>query len=235
MIKISKLTVHYQNVLALENVDTEIHQGEMIAIVGANGAGKSTLLKAIMAQVKAAAGGVEFKKFGLKNIAYLPQSQKVDRSFPITVKEFVSAGTWRKTGLWRAFTPFLNKQMLACLRQVGLENSEHKQIGELSGGQFQRMLFARMLIQDAQILILDEPFNSVDMHTTRDLAAVIQGCHAAGKTVIAVIHDMPLVKQYFPETALLAGRLIAKGPTEQVLTQDNMCKAGFHPATVNEL
>ncbi|WP_028862714.1 metal ABC transporter ATP-binding protein [Psychromonas aquimarina] len=235
MIKISQLTVHYQNIPALENINTEIHQGEMLAVVGANGAGKSTLLKAVMGQLKPAAGCVEFQKYGLKNIAYLPQSQKVDRSFPITVKEFVSAGTWRKTGLWRAFTPLLNKQLSACLSQVGLKNSEHKQIGELSGGQFQRMLFARMLIQDAQILILDEPFNSVDMHTTRDLAAVIQACHAAGKTVIAVIHDMHLVKQYFPEALLLAGRLIAKGPTEQVLTQDNMCKAGFHPAVVNEL
>jgi zinc/manganese transport system ATP-binding protein len=227
VIHISQLTVYYKQLLALDDINVEITEGEMVAIVGANGAGKSTLLKSIMGQINAQQGQISFSRHGLKQIAYLPQSQMIERQFPITVKEFVAAGSWRKTGIFKRFTQELLAQLSHCLEQVGLAQFEKKQISELSGGQFQRMLFARMLMQDAEILILDEPFNSVDMQTTRDLMKVINHCHQRGKTVIAVVHDLPLVKQFFPEVLMIAKSMVAKGPTHQTLSEKNLRAVGF--------
>lgn len=227
MIQISQVSVYYKQLLALENVNVDIKENAMIAIVGANGSGKSTLLKTIMGQITPHSGDVTFNKYSASEVAYLPQSQSIDKQFPITVKEFVAAGAWNKIGLFKGFSRTQVSQLTACLEQVGLAQHQKHQISELSGGQFQRMLFARMLMQDADILILDEPFNSVDTQTTRDLMKVIDQCHQLGKTVIAVVHDLPLVKQFFPEVLMIAKTVIATGPTNQTMTESNLRAVGF--------
>ena len=228
IIKINHLSVRYQQVLALDNISATIYQGEMLAIVGANGAGKSTLLKSLLAEQLPYAGSIDFVTHQSKSIAYLPQSHLIDADFPISVKEFIFAGNWRKSGLWQRLTGQQNSTLTHCLQQVGLEDLQHKQISCLSGGQFQRMLFARMLMQDADILLLDEPFNNIDQQTTIDLIQILLQCQQQGKTVIAVIHDLNLVKQYFPSVMLLATSLIAKGISSTVLNNHNLIKAGFH-------
>jgi len=227
VIKITQLSIYYKQLLALENINVEIQSNAMIAIVGANGSGKSTLLKTIMGQITPHTGHIHFSDSSLNDVAYLPQSQMIDRQFPITVKEFVAAGAWKEIGLFRSFSKKLLVKLTACLQQVGLENALQKQIAELSGGQFQRLLFARMLMQDANILILDEPFNSVDMQTTRDLMKVLHQCHLDGKTVLAVVHDLPLVKQFFPEVLMIAKTVVAQGETTQTLTEQNLRRVGF--------
>jgi len=226
-IHIDNLTVFYRQLLALEKVSASIPQGELVAIVGPNGAGKSTLVKSIMQQCKSSCGCVKVLGTDPKSIAYLPQSQQIDRKFPITVREFISAGAWNRIGFWGRLTGAENTLLMQALAQVNLDGVEDRQISSLSDGQFQRVLFARMLMQDADVLLLDEPFNAIDAQTTEDLVNVIKHCQSKGKTVIAVIHDLLLVQRFFPTTLLLATKLIAYGKTESVMTPTNLAKAGY--------
>jgi len=227
MIKINNLSVAYQQNIALSHITTTIDRGDLVAIVGPNGAGKSTLLKSIMQQMTVVSGSIELDPFSLKNIAYLPQTSQIDRKFPITVTEFVSAGAWQRCSFWRIFSRKEQHLLQQALATVDLENMAARQISQLSGGQFQRMLFARMLLQDADILLLDEPFGGIDAQTTELLMRVIQTCQQQGKTVIAVIHDLALVQRYFPTTLLVATTLIAAGKTKDVLTQSHLIQAGY--------
>ena len=227
MIKINDLSVSYQENIALSHISTTIDDGDLVAIVGPNGAGKSTLLKSIMQQMAAVSGSIELGRLSLKDIAYLPQSSQIDRKFPITVTEFVSAGAWQRCSFWRLFSRNEQHLLQQALAKVDLENMAERQISQLSGGQFQRMLFARMLLQDADILLLDEPFGGIDAQTTELLMHVIQACQQQGKTVIAVLHDLALVQRYFPTTLLVATKLIASGRTSDVLTQQYLLQAGY--------
>jgi len=227
MINIIDLSVNYKESLALDKVSIRIGKGELIAVVGANGAGKSTLLKSIMQQLKPSSGSIDLGKLTLKNLAYLPQSHQIDRQFPITVREFISAGAWQRISFWRVFGRAEQLLLEKALDQVNLKGVEDRQISTLSGGQFQRMLFARMLMQDAEILLLDEPFNAIDAQTTMDLMDVIHHCQNKGKTIITVIHDLALVERFFPNVMLLATQLIASGKTKSVMTGENLSKAGY--------
>ncbi|MEH6453551.1 MAG: metal ABC transporter ATP-binding protein [Psychromonas sp.] len=235
MINIIDLCVNYKDSLALDGISTEIKEGDLVAVVGANGAGKSTLLKSIMGQLKPSSGHVDLGQLSPKDIAYLPQSHQIDRKFPITVHEFVSAGAWRRTGFWRIFSNTEKLSLQQALSKVNLIGVEERQISALSGGQFQRMLFARMLMQDAEILLLDEPFAAIDAQTTMDLMDVIHDCQKQGKTIITVIHDLALVNRFFPKVILLAKHLIGSGDTNLVMTGENLSKAGYqHIAYIPE-
>jgi zinc/manganese transport system ATP-binding protein len=227
MINIVDLSVTYKHLLALDNLSIKIKKGSLTAVVGPNGAGKSTLLKTIMGQIKPNQGLVDLGSFTTKNIAYLPQSHQIDKSFPITVGEFVSAGAWQRTSFWRAFSQSEKKLLAQALAKVNLEETEKRQISALSGGQFQRMLFARMLLQDADILLLDEPFAAIDAQTSIDLMAVIHDCQNQGKTIITVVHDLALVSHFFPNVILLSKKLICSGATASVMTGENLSKAGY--------
>ena len=226
-INITDLTVYYRDSLALDQVSASIQKGELLAVIGPNGAGKSTLIKSIMQQLKPSCGCVELAGVDPKSIAYLPQSHQIDRKFPISVREFVSAGAWKRTGFWRQFCCLEERDLEQALEKVNLKGIEERQIDTLSGGQFQRVLFARMLMQDADILLLDEPFNAIDAQTTEELMEVINHCQQAGKTVIAVVHDLLLVQRFFPNTMLLATQMIAHGKTDAVMTVENLAKAGY--------
>jgi zinc/manganese transport system ATP-binding protein len=227
MINILNLCVNYKDSLALDNISVQINKGQLVAIVGANGAGKSTLLKTIIGQLRPSSGSVELGTLTPKDIAYLPQSHKIDRKFPITVKEFISAGSWKRIGFWKKYNQAENELLKQALYKVNLEGFEKRQINTLSGGQFQRMLFARMLMQDAEIILLDEPFAAIDTQTTMALIDVINDCRQQGKTIITVIHDLSLVSQFFPNVMLLAKELIAWGNAKTVMTGHNLSKAGY--------
>lgn len=226
-INITNLSVYYRDSLALSDVSASIEKGQLLAVVGPNGAGKSTLIKSIMQQIKPNAGSVELAGVNPKSIAYLPQSHQIDRKFPISVREFVSAGAWKRTGFWRRFCCLEQADLEQALAKVNLEGIENRQINTLSGGQFQRVLFARMLMQDADVLLLDEPFNAIDAQTTEELMEVINHCQQKGKTVIAVVHDLLLVQRFFPNTMLLSKKLIAYGETSTVMTDKNLIEAGY--------
>ena len=219
------LTVSYQNRPAVHHVGAEFADGSMWAVFGPNGAGKSTLLKAVMGLEKAETGGVRWEGLQRKDIAYLPQQSDIDRSQPMTVFELAAMGLWYEIGFFGRVNAAQRARVLDALQRVEMQDFAGRQIAHLSNGQFQRVLFARMLAQDARFLLLDEPFNAVDARTTFALLEVLRRCNQEGRAVVAVLHDYEQVRAYFPNTLLLAREKIAAGATEKVLTDEYLRQA----------
>jgi zinc/manganese transport system ATP-binding protein len=220
-IEFNNLTLAYERHPALHHLSTNIEQGSLTAVVGPNGSGKSTLLKLITGEIRQSSGQLH-RDWARHDIAYLPQQARLDRSFPITVHDFLCSGLWRDLGAFRApKVADLNRLRLA-LAQVGLRDFEHRQISGLSGGQLQRLLFARLLLQDRPVLLLDEPFNAIDARTAQDLLALIRHWHGQARTILVVTHDLDQARAHFPRTLLLARELLAHGPTQEVLTPANL-------------
>jgi zinc/manganese transport system ATP-binding protein len=224
MVTLDNLTVSYRQHPALHHISGQFATGSLTAVIGPNGSGKSTLLKAIMGLLQPGGGRVHASA-ARTDIAYLPQQAEIDRSFPMVVRDCVLLGCWSAMGAWGGTSPALLAQVDAAIHAVGLEGFEQRAVGSLSSGQFQRVLFARMLVQDAQLILLDEPFNAMDSRTTTALLALVHQWHAQGRTVIAVLHDDTQVMQHFPQTLLLARELVAWGDTRQVLTAPNLQRA----------
>ena len=224
-IDVHRLCVSYDRRAALRELSGSFAPGSLTAVVGPNGAGKSTLLKAIAGLLRPAAGAIVRQDRGACDLAYLPQAAEIDRSFPITVADTVLLGAWRRTGAFRAVSPAVTARAREALGAVGLDGFGPRLIGALSAGQFQRVLFARLLLQDAPVVILDEPFTAIDARTTRDLLEVVRRWHAERRTIIAVLHDMEQVRTHFPRTLLLAREPVAWGPTPEVLTAANLERA----------
>ncbi|WP_455977322.1 metal ABC transporter ATP-binding protein [Methylorubrum populi] len=223
IIRLRGLTLGYDRHPAVHHLDGTIAPGDLLAVVGPNGAGKSTLLKGIVGEIRALDGTIETEaRPGA--IAYLPQAAEIDRSFPLSVLDLVAMGLWRPLGPWRSLSRRRGR-LLDALSAVGLDGFEDRPIGTLSGGQFQRALFARLIVQDAGIILLDEPFTGIDERTTADLLALIRGWRAEGRTVVAALHDLAQVRAHFPSTLVLARRPIAWGPTAEVLTPAVLARA----------
>ncbi|WP_353640883.1 zinc ABC transporter ATP-binding protein AztA [Mesorhizobium sp. WSM2239] len=217
------LTLGYNSHPAVHHLNGAVTTGSLTAVVGANGSGKSTLMKGIVGVLKPMAG-ICLNAKGAR-IAYLPQQSELDRSFPARVVDLVSLGLWPRRGLLGRFTKDDREQVSKALMAVGLEGFEKRPIDTLSGGQLQRALFARVLVQDAEIILLDEPFNAVDAKTVGDLIALIKRWHGEKRTIMVVIHDLDLVRRHFPETLLLARRPIAWGDTAEALKPENLLRA----------
>ena len=213
-IELRDVTVRYGRQVALQALSGAFAAGSLTAVVGANGAGKSTLLGVIAGTIRPSAGEVVRPA---QPLAYLPQITALDRGFPLTVAELIALGGWRKFGAFRAANASLREAAHAAAQTVGLTDHLHRRIGELSAGQLQRALFARLILQDAPVILLDEPFAAVDAETTCVLLDNIERWHRAGRTVIAVLHDFGLVRARFPATLVLAGRCVAWGPTDAAL------------------
>jgi len=224
-IRIRNLTLGYDRHPAVHHVDGTIEKGALLAVVGPNGAGKSTLLKGLAGALSPLSGAVEMAASDRRAIAYLPQAAEIDRTFPITVMEMVAMGLWRLTGLFGGLSKADTEAVEQALAAVGLTGFEARTIGTLSGGQLQRMLFARLLVQDAQLILLDEPFTAIDAKTSADLLDLVRRWNAERRTVVAVLHDMETVRQAFPQSLLMARRAIAWGPTDEVLTPENLLAA----------
>ena len=219
------VTLGYDRHPAVHHLSGEVATGALLAIVGPNGAGKSTLFRGVVGILKPLAGSILTGGVAARNIAYLPQSADIDRSFPISVFDFVGTGLWRQTGFFGGVGKEARASVAQALAAVGLSGFENRGIGTLSGGQMQRMLFARVLLQDARLIVLDEPFNAIDTKTSADLMALVERWHAEKRTVLAALHDMDLVRAHFPETLLLARGKVAWGATAEVLTSENLAEA----------
>ena len=219
------LTLGYDRHPAVHHLDGAVHTGSLTAVVGPNGAGKSTLFKGVVGALKPLAGRIERNGVRPQDIAYLPQVAEIDRSFPINVYDMVAMGLWRRKGLFGGVGREDRDAIEAAIATVGLTGFEQRPIGTLSGGQMQRMLFARLLLQDARVIILDEPFAAIDAKTSADLLKLVRRWHAEQRTVLAALHDLDVVKANFPETLMLAREPVAWGETAEVLTADNWVKA----------
>lgn len=158
-------------------------------------------------------------------MAYLPQQSEINRTFPARVIDLVSLGFWQKRGLRGRMTQQDRLDLSSCLAAVGLQGFENRSLDSLSGGQMQRALFARTMLQDADLILLDEPFNAIDERAIRDLVGLIKDWVAEGRTVLCVLHDHALVHAHFPETLLIARKPVAWGPISEVLTADNLARA----------
>jgi zinc/manganese transport system ATP-binding protein len=222
-IELLDVTAGYERHPAVHHVSLCWPRGSLAALVGPNGAGKSTLLKVVAGRLRPMHGSV--RGVVPEQVAYLPQLSEVDRSFPLTVEELVATGLWFDLGPWRWSSGAQRQRVRQVLAEVGLQGFERRPIDTLSGGQFQRMLFARLMLRDAPVVLLDEPFNAVDDRTREDLLCVLQRWHAEGRTIIAVLHDLALVRAAFPMTTLLARELVAHGPTAAVLSDENLLRA----------
>ncbi len=219
------VTLGYDRHPAVHHLSGAINEGDLLAVVGPNGAGKSTLFKGVVGLITPFTGQIDLAGTRRADIAYLPQAAEIDRSFPISLYDIVAMGLWRSTGLFGGIGRGKRHQIEHAISAVGLTGFEERPIGTLSVGQMQRALFARLLLQDARVIVLDEPFNAVDSKTVADLVALVQRWHGEKRTVIAALHDLELVRQAFPQTLLLAREPVAWGATREVLTADNLLKA----------
>ena len=224
-VKFRDVTLGYDRHPAVHHLDGEVASGALLAVIGPNGAGKSTLFRGLVGILKPLAGSIVTGGLDARDIAYLPQTADIDRSFPISVYDFVGTGLWRTTGFFGGMGKDARDRIAHALSAVGLSGFENRPIGTLSGGQMQRTLFARVLLQDARLIVLDEPFNAIDAKTSADLLDLVRRWHAEKRTVLAALHDMELVRSHFPETLLLARGPVAWGSTADVLTAENLLEA----------
>ncbi|MDR3418351.1 MAG: metal ABC transporter ATP-binding protein [Nevskia sp.] len=222
-IRLTNLTCVHDRHPVVHHVSGVFAPGSLTAIAGPNGAGKTTLLRALAGLHPVYEGSIDRGGLPADGIALLPQAGTLDRSFPLTCGEVVALGAAGRGSAWRrlALGP-----ASAALRLVGLEGFAARPIGALSAGQFQRVLFARMAVQNAPVLLLDEPFNAVDARTTADLLGLIATWHREGRTIVAVLHDLDMIAHAFPQTLLLARTKLAWGPTEVALSTANRARLG---------
>jgi zinc/manganese transport system ATP-binding protein len=224
-IVVSGLTVTYDRRPAVQHLSGRFAAGSLTAIVGPNGAGKSTLVKALVGLLSPAQGTIHLHGLDRRAVGYLPQAAEIDRGFPLSVTDIVAMGAWRQLGALRGLSREQAQRASACLAAVGLQGLAAYNIAALSAGQVQRVLFARLLLQDAPVIVLDEPFTAIDARTTEDLLLLVRNWHTEGRTVIAVLHDLEQVRRHFPQTLLMAGRAIAWGATEAVLSPHHLRSA----------
>jgi len=218
-VALENVSVQYARRRALDNISAVFESGSLTAVAGPNGAGKSTLLKTIAGILRPVRGTMKINLPVGGSVAYLPQTANVQREFPMSVIDAVCTGFWEHVGNTHAITPLMRAEAKHALDDVGLAGLENRQISELSGGQFQRMLFARVIVQNAQIILLDEPFTAIDGETTARLIQILLRWHEEHRTVICVLHDLLLIKKYFPESFVLAGKCLGSGHTHAMFEQ----------------
>ena len=220
-IEIKNLTVAYGENIALENFNLDIEVGSLMALVGPNGAGKSTLIKTILKFLKQITGEI---KINGKNLAYVPQRNSVDWDFPTTLFDVVEMGCYGRVGLFKRVNKEEKVKVLKAIEQVGMLDFKDRQISELSGGQQQRAFIARALVQEADIYLMDEPFQGVDSTTEKSIVDILKKLKSDGKTLLVVHHDLQTVPTYFESVTFINKTVIATGKVKEVFTQENIDK-----------
>lgn len=227
-ITLKNLTLAYERHPAVHHLSGTFAGGSLTAVVGPNGAGKSTLLKALAGLLPVASGAIDLGDLKRGELAYLPQQASLDRSFPISLFDFAALGLWHSLGAGGGLGRREKQKVMEILERVGLAELAKRPIGTLSGGQLQRTLFARILLQDARVILLDEPFAGIDTKTQDELFHLIEAWQKEGRSTIAVLHDLSIVRAHFPQTLILAREPIAWGPTVEVLSDRNLLHARRH-------
>ncbi|GIU96058.1 MAG: manganese ABC transporter ATP-binding protein [Gaiellaceae bacterium] len=225
-LEVTDLTVAYGDKPVLWDVDVEVPVGTLTAIVGPNGAGKTTLLRSILGLVKPAAGqalvlGRPYRE-QRRLVAYVPQRGSVDWDFPTDVRDVVLMGRYGRIGWVRRPGRRDREAADEALRQLGIEHLASRQISQLSGGQQQRVFLARALVQEAELYLMDEPFQGVDATTELAIVELLRALREHGKTIVCVHHDLQTVAEYFDRVVLLNVRTVAAGTVEEVFTEENL-------------
>ena len=218
-IEIKNLTVAYGENIALEDFNLDVEIGSLMALVGPNGAGKSTLIKTILKFLKQITGEI---KINGKNLAYVPQRNSVDWDFPTTLFDVVEMGCYGRVGLFKRVNKEEKVKVLKAIEQVGMLDFKDRQISELSGGQQQRAFIARALVQEADIYLMDEPFQGVDSTTEKSIVDILKKLKSDGKTLLVVHHDLQTVPTYFESVTFINKTVIASGKVKEAFTQENI-------------
>lgn len=225
-VEVMDLTVAYGDRPVLWDVDLAVPKGALMAIVGPNGAGKTTLIKAILGLVEPAAGRVliegEPSDRKRRRVAYVPQRGTVDWDFPTTVLDVVLMGRYGSIGWFRRPRSRDRELAMQALEKVGMADLAGRQISQLSGGQQQRVFVARALVQDADVFLMDEPFQGVDATTERAIVTLLKELGTQGRTLLVVHHDLQTVEDYFDWVTLLNVRVIASGPVATTFNEANL-------------
>jgi zinc/manganese transport system ATP-binding protein len=224
-VRVENLSVGYDRHPAVAGLTGLFQADTLTAVVGPNGSGKSTLLKALAGHCKPLAGRIDLGGLKPAEIAYLPQAHGLDLKFPLTLQDLVGFGFIGQRGLFGGFKKEDRERLRALMAEVGLEGLERRPIGSVSGGQLQRALFARVMAQDARLVLLDEPFNGIDARAAEDLAQLMATWPSEGRTVIAVLHDLDLVRRLCPQSLVMARQAVAWGPTDQAIASDQLTRA----------
>ncbi len=225
LLSLVDVTAGYDRHPAVHHLTLEVRAGDMLAVVGPNGSGKTTLLRLLAGDLKTMEGQLRLPPSMRCRTAYLPQLNLTDRSFPITAHDLVASGLWHETGALRGLDPHQRGRVMDALDAVGLAACARRLIGTLSGGEFQRVRFAQLMLQDAGLVLLDEPFAGVDATTIGTLLPLLSRWNGQGVTIVTVLHELDIVRQWFPKTLLLARHMIAYGATGDVLTDANWQQA----------
>ena len=220
-IEIKNLTVAYGENIALEDFNLDVEIGSLMALVGPNGAGKSTLIKTILKFLKQITGEIKISK---KSLAYVPQRNSVDWDFPTTLFDVVEMGCYGRVGLFKRVNKEEKVKVLKAIEQVGMLDFKDRQISELSGGQQQRTFIARALVQEADIYLMDEPFQGVDSTTEKSIVDILKKLKSDGKTLLVVHHDLQTVPTYYESVTFINKTVIATGKVKEVFTQENIDK-----------
>lgn len=218
-IEIKNLTVAYGENIALEDFNLDVEIGSLMALVGPNGAGKSTLIKTVLKFLKQITGEI---KINGKNLAYVPQRNSVDWDFPTTLFDVVEMGCYGRVGLFKRVNKEEKAKVLKAIEQVGMLDFKDRQISELSGGQQQRAFIARALVQEADIYLMDEPFQGVDSTTEKSIVDILKKLKSDGKTLLVVHHDLQTVPTYFESVTFINKTVIASGKVKEAFTQENI-------------
>ncbi|MFC6164797.1 metal ABC transporter ATP-binding protein [Lactiplantibacillus dongliensis] len=228
MLNVRNLTVAYDDTPVFKALAVTFAPGKITGIIGPNGAGKSTLIKGMLGLIKTQAGTATFDQQPLSQlktkVAYVEQRKDLDLTFPINVAEVVLTGTYGRLGLFKSPGRTERQASAAALAQVKLTDLAQRQIGNLSGGQLQRVFVARAIVQDAEIIILDEPFVGIDLQSETAIMQILKQWRDAGKTIIVVHHDLNKVSRYFDDLVILNHGIVAAGPVESVYTPANIAK-----------
>ena len=224
MVTLDNLTVSYRQHPALHHISGRFAPGSLTAVVGPNGAGKSTLLKSIVGLLPSAGGDLSVGA-PRERIAYLPQSSEIDRGFPINVADCVLLGAWCVTRAWGSVTAAMLERVAQALHDVGLDGFERRPIGSLSSGQLQRVMFARLLVQDADLILLDEPFTGVDVKTEEAIVTLLRELRDEGRLILVSTHNLGSVPEFCDQVVLINRTVLAYGPTAQVFTAENLTQA----------
>ncbi len=224
-VRVDKLSVGYDRHPAVVGLSGAFAPDSLTAVVGPNGSGKSTLLKALAGHCRPLAGRIDLGGLKPAEIAYLPQAHGLDLKFPLTLEDLVGFGFIGQRGLFGGFAKADRQRLHGLMAQVGLEGLERRPIGSVSGGQLQRALFARVMAQDAKLVLLDEPFNGIDARAAEDLAQLMARWPEQGRTVIAVLHDLDLVRRLCPQSLVMARQAVAWGPTDQAIAPERLTHA----------
>lgn len=227
ILQIRNLSLGYPGLTLFRNLSTDIEAGTILAVLGANGSGKSTFIKMLLGLLSPLSGSLSWPQGQPREIGYLAQMTEFDRQFPLRVQDLAAMGAWRGLGLRSGLDRTGRDKVAAALEDVGISHLADQSLHTLSGGQLQRALFARVILQDAPLILLDEPFAAVDQSTEVHLLSIIRRWRDEGRAVVLVVHDLSSVLDHCSHALLLGANTAMHGQVDEVLTAERLIAQNY--------